>query len=33
MSVITHIGTVEERPVSSLLVLFDKDGKVLWRTP
>ena len=25
-------GTIEKRPESSL-VLFDKDGKVIWQTP
>lgn len=28
----TRTGTVEKRPESSL-VLFDKDGKVLWKAP
>jgi hypothetical protein len=29
---IPRTGTVEERPESSL-ILFDKDGKVIWRAP
>ena len=28
----TRTGTVEQRPASSL-VLFDKDGKMLWSAP
>jgi hypothetical protein len=28
----TATGTVEQRPASSL-VLFDKDGKVIWKVP
>ena len=33
MSIITHIGTVEERLASLLLVPFDTDDKVLWQAP
>ena len=28
----TATGTVEQRPASSL-VLFDRDGKVIWKVP